>query len=449
MNRLVKTGPLFTDLYELTMAQCYFADKYTDHATFSLFTRGYPKNRNYYVSAGLDEALVEILDYTFSGSDLIFLRQTGYFTDDFIDYLKDFRFTGTVRSMPDGTVFFADEPIMEVSGPILEAQILETFLINTIGFSSLIATKAARCVAAAQGRPVVDFSLRRNQGTDAGIKVAKSSYIAGFSATSNVLAGKLYGIPLSGTMAHSYISAYESEYDAFATFAESYPDNTVLLIDTYDTVEGAKKAAKLGRKMRENGKALRGVRLDSGDMAELSKQVRDVLDEAGLTDVQIFASSGFDEYKIRNVLDKGAKIDAFGVGTKLGVSADAPYLDMVYKLVHCGNRDIKKRSTGKVYLAGEKQVFRKTGENGMFEADIIGLIDDEIPGAAPLLETVVEDGQLAASRPDLDAVRKQFASGFSKLDPAYKTLDAKKSYPVSVSPRLEEIQKKIDRMLEA
>ena len=441
MKRLARTGPLFTDLYELTMAQVYFSENITGNATFSLFTRGYPANRNYYVSAGLEAALIEVADYTFTGDELAYLRQTGLFSTAFLDYLEGFRFTGTIRAMPEGSVFFADEPVMEVSAPIIESQLLETFLINTIGFSSLIATKAARCVHAAKGRGVVDFSLRRNQGTDAGLKVARSCYIAGFSATSNVLAGKLYQIPVSGTMAHSYVSVFEDEYEAFRVFSENYPDNTVLLIDTYDTIEGAQNAARVGIEMKQKGKKLAGVRLDSGDMAQLSRQVRRILDDAGLTDTQIFASSGFDEHKIADVLDHGAAIDAFGVGTKLGVSADAPYMDMVYKLVHFGDRDVTKKSPGKTYLAGEKQVFRKTGPDGLYTEDVIGLAEETIEGAEKMLTTVVANGKPAGQLPAMEAVRKHFEWSFAGLSEACKALESPQQYPVSVSEKLQEIQK--------
>ena len=441
MERLAKTGPIFTDLYELTMAQCYFAEGITDEAAFSLFVRGYPENRNYYVSAGLEEALAEICDYTFSDKDLAYLDKTGLFTDDFLDYLNRFRFTGTVRAMPEGSLFFADEPVMEVSAPIIESQLLETYLINTIGFSSLIATKAARCVHAARGRNVVDFSLRRNQGIDAGVKVARSCHIAGFAATSNVLAGKLYGIPVSGTMAHSFVSIFENEYDAFRVFSENYPDNTVLLIDTHDTIQGAENAAKIGIEMKKKGLSLAGVRLDSGDMAALSRQVRRILDGAGLTDATIFASSGFDEYKIDRVLRENALIDAFGVGTKLGVSADAPYLDMVYKLVHFGDRDITKQSPGKAYLAGEKQVFRKIGENGMYTGDIIGAKNETIENAVPMLETIIENGKITAPLPDLADIRRYCAESIARLDETIKAIDSPAPYPVSASHNLLEKQK--------
>ncbi len=441
MKQLIKIGPIFTDLYELTMAQCYFAENINDEAAFSLFVRGYPENRSYYVCAGLEEALFEILDYTFSDQDLSYLEKTGLFTVDFLNHLNRFRFTGTIRAMPEGSLFFADEPVMEVSAPIIESQLLETFLINIVGFSSLIATKAARCVYAAGGRNVVDFSLRRDQGVDAGLKAARSSYIAGFAATSNVMAGKLYDIPVSGTMAHSFVSIYENEYDAFKAYSKNYPTKTVLLIDTHDTIEGAQNAAKIGIEMKKRGESLVGVRLDSGDMAVLSREVREILDDAGLEKTEIFASSGFDEYKIAHVIGQNAAIDAFGVGTKLGVSADAPFLDMVYKLVHFGNRNITKKSPGKAYLAGEKQVFRKTGPNGKYTGDIIGIKEESIEKATPLLETVVKNGNIVIEPPGIEAVRAYFAENFARLPDACKDIDSPAPYPVSVSHNLLNIQK--------
>ena len=441
MNSLFKTGPIFTDLYELTMAETYFSRHITAEATFSLFIRDYPPHRNYFVAAGLSDAMDEMADFCFSQSDLDYLKQTGYFSDALLHHLNGFRFTGTVRGIPEGSIFFANEPLVEVTAPIIESQLMETFLINAIGFPTIVATKAARCMHAAKGRPLVDFSLRRTPGADAGLTAARSSYIAGFSGTSNVLAGKLYGIPVSGTMAHSFVSSFKNEIDAFSAFSEIYPDNTVLLIDTYDTIQGAKNAVTIGQKMKQNGKSLIGVRIDSGDMVDLSRKVRHILDDAGLGDVKIFASSSFDEYLIDDVLKNGACIDAFGVGTKLGVSADAPYLEMVYKIVRFDGRNVKKHSPGKVNLAGEKQVFRKTGPNGIYETDIIGLKDDMFSGTAPLLETLIDGGRRVAPGPSIDSIREKFKDGFSRLPDRYKSVDARETYPVLLSDRLQQAQK--------
>ncbi|MCK4487932.1 MAG: nicotinate phosphoribosyltransferase [Desulfobacterales bacterium] len=431
---------LLTDLYELTMAASYFENSMVEPATFSLFIRNYPHGRSYFVAAGLEQVLDYVANFHFSESDLAYLDRTGLFSDDFLEYLKTMRFTGSIYGLAEGEVFFIDEPILEVTAPIIEAQILETFVINTASLQSMIATKAARCVHAARGRRLVDFSLRRSQGIDAGLKVARSTYIAGFVATSNVLAGKLYGIPISGTMAHSYISSFGDEIEAFRAFARSFPQKTILLIDTYDTVAGARNAAIVGQEMAKEGGRLLGVRLDSGDMTLLSQQVRNVLDEAGLRDVEIFASSGFDEYKIARTLKEDARIDAFGVGTKMGVSADAPYFDMAYKLVQYGERPIMKLSTGKVNLAGGKQVFRKTDHQGQFLEDIIGTRDETFEAACPLLEPVMQDGKLLRKHPSLEEIRERFRKNFAALDEKYKTLDGAHLYPVKLSARLSALQ---------
>lgn len=436
-----KTDPLFTDLYELTMAASYYEHNVTSEATFSLFIRDYPLDRSYFVSAGLEDVLRELEIFHFSESDINYLEKTDLFTDDFISYLKQLRFSGHIHAMPEGTIFFANEPVLEVTAPVIEAQLLETFILNTIGFQTIIASKAARCVHAAEGRDLIDFSLRRTQGQDAGIKVARSTYIAGFAATSNVLAGKFYDIPISGTMAHSYISVFNSEIEAFSAFSHTFPDNSVFLIDTYDTVEGAKNAVIVAKNMKKNGNSLKGIRLDSGDMTDLSKKVRKIMDDAGLSDVKIFASSGFDEFKVADVIARGAEIDAFGVGTKVGVSADAPYLDIVYKIVRFNDRDVRKLSPGKITLAGKKQVFRKSGSNGRYVEDTVGMRDEIIDGSKPLLESVMENGKSLHPFPPLCAVQERFKENFSSLDEKYKSLYGNILYPVKFSRRLVELQK--------
>ncbi len=435
-----RVGPLFTDLYELTMAAAYFEHQVFADATFSLFIRNYPPKRNFFVAAGLEDALRELESYRFSDNDIAYLKNTNLFSSDFISYLKKFNFSGHVFAMPEGTLFFVNEPLLEVTGPVIEAQVIETFLLNTIGFQTMIASKAARCVHAAQGRRLIDFSLRRTQGHDAGMKVARSTYIAGFTGTSNVMAGQVYEIPTSGTMAHSYIQTYVSELDAFNAYKESFPKNSVFLIDTYDTLEGAKIAVKVAKEMKKRGTPLVGLRLDSGDMAVLSQQVRKILDDAGLFEVKIFASSGFDEFKIEEVLDRGAKINAFGVGTKIGVSADAPYLDIVYKLVNFNDRDVRKLSPGKVTLAGQKQVFRVKDKQGRYLEDYIGLRNEEIDGAVPLLESVMRNGKIVGCLPSLPEIQNRFRKNFSALDVKYKSLHDTVIYPVKLTPRLAQLQ---------
>ncbi len=442
MKGLPDRVELLTDLYELTMAASYFENGMSDPATFSLFTRKYPPDRSYFVAAGLEDFLDYATNFQFSESDLAYLDDTGLFSNGFLDYLKTLRFTGSIHALPEGEIFFKDEPILEVTAPIIEAQIVETFAIHTMNFQSVIATKAARCVHAAAGRRLVDFSLRRTHGTDAGLKVARNSYIAGFVATSNVLAGKLYGIPISGTMAHSYISSFGDELEAFRAFARSFPDKTILLIDTYDTIAGAQKATIVGQELAKEGHKLLGVRLDSGDMTQLSQEVRKIFDKAGLDNTEIFASSSFDEYKIAKTIKEGASIDAFGVGTRMGVSSDAPYFDMAYKLVQYGKRPIMKLSTGKVNIAGEKQVFRMSDPQGQFLEDVIGTRDETVEDASPLLEHVMQDGRLLRNHPSIEEIRERFRTNFQALDDKFKALQGNSSYTVTLSDRLKALQEK-------
>ena len=441
MTILPKNEALLTDLYELTMAASYYENHMVVPATFSLFVRNYPPGRTYLVAAGLEDVLTYLEDFQFVDSDLAFLDRTGMFSGGFLKYLKTLRFTGTVRALSEGEIFFTDEPILEVTAPIIEAQILETLVINTVNLQSMVATKASRCIHGAKGRRLVDFSLRRTQGMDAGMKVARSSYLAGFVGTSNVLAGKIYNIPISGTMAHSYITAFGDEMEAFRAFVRSFPKNAVLLIDTYDTIAGARKAARIGQALAKQGNTLLGVRLDSGDMAQLSQEVRKILNEAGLKDTQIFASGNFDEFKISKTLEQGAVIDAYGVGTKMGVSADAPYLDMVYKLVQYNGRPMMKLSSGKVTLPGEKQVFRRTDGEGHFLEDIVGLKEETIKGAVPLLETVMENGKCLYPHPPPETLRERFQKRFSQLHDQHKSLQEPIPYPVKISDQLKQLQK--------
>ncbi len=432
---------LLTDLYELTMAASYFKNNMSEPATFSLFVRKYPGNRHYFVSAGLADILDFLENLRFTGDDLSYLNSTGIFSPDFLDYLEYLRFEGDVYALPEGAIFFRNEPILEVTAPIIQAQLVESFIINVINLQTTIATKASRCLYAAGNRKLTDFSLRRTHGTDAGLKVARASYVGGFSGTSNTLAGKTYGIPIFGTMAHSYIQCFEHEIDAFRSFAQTFPDDTVLLIDTYDTIAGAHKAVTVAREMQRDGRSLVGVRLDSGDMAELSKEVRRILDEAGLKDVMIFASGGFDEYKINDVVSRGCEINSFGVGTKMGTSSDAPYLDIAYKLVKYADKPVAKLSTGKTTLVGEKQVFRMLDSEGRYDRDVIGLRDDHIEGSWPLLKPMMVKGRILETPPILPDIQRHFLEEFGRLDERYKTLRGHvEEYPVELSSRLRELQ---------
>jgi len=442
MTGKMRISPLFTDLYELTMAASYFEHHLMAPATFTLFVRE-STHRNYFIAAGLEDVLDMLTGFHFADADIAFLQDTGLFKQNFLDYLKGLRFSGNLVAMPEGTVFFANEPLIEVTAPLIEAQLIETFLLNTIGLQSLVATKAARCVSAAKGRPLIDFAMRRTHGTDAGMKVARSTYIAGFDATSNVLAGKHFGLPIAGTMAHSYILAFTSEKKAFQAYADTFPEQSVFLIDTFDTIEGARQAASVAQRMKAQGQGLLGVRLDSGDMATLSRVVREVLDEAGLAEVKIFASSGFDEFKIAEVIAAGAAIDAFGVGTKVGVAADAPFLDVVYKLAQHKDRNVRKLSKHKVTLAGAKQVFRFLEEDCF--KDVIGLREEALDGGAvPLLEKVMTEGRCVHPHPSLEQIRKHCRQNLAVLPEKYKANSKYEPSPVALSARLELLQKTID-----
>jgi nicotinate phosphoribosyltransferase len=435
------TMVLLTDLYEFTMAAAYYQQKMFAPATFSLFIREYPKDRGYFVSAGLEEVLQFLESFSFSQEDLDYLSQAAPFSEDFLHYLDSLSFKGEVFAMPEGRLFFRDEPVLEITAPIIQAQLVETFVINAISLQVTIASKAARCVQAAKGRNLLDFSLRRTQGTDAGLKVARASYIAGFGSTSNVLAGKQYGIPIAGTMAHSFVTSFEEEIEAFRAFARAFPHRAVLLIDTYDTIMGAQKAVTVAKEMESRGEKLRGVRLDSGDMASLSKEVRGILQEAGLGETSIFASGGFDEFKIAENLEKGGEIDGFGVGTKMGVSADAPYLDIAYKLVQYHSRPVLKLSSGKKTLVGEKQVYR-VREDGSPVKDIIALREEEYNGQ-PLLAYVMKDGTRQKPSEPLAEIRERFQEEFSTLPEPYKLLENPGEFPVELGPHLQKAQQEI------
>jgi len=434
---------LLTDLYQLTMAACYFDQEMFEEATFSLFIRKYPPQRSYFVAAGLAEALHYLETLRFTADDLAYLATTGLFQARFLDFLRGLRFTGRVQALPEGSIFFEDEPILEVSGPIIEAQLAETFIINAVSLQTLVATKASRSIQAAQGRPVIDFSLRRTHGSDAGLKVARASFLAGFLGTSNVLAGKLYGIPVFGTMAHSYVTSFPHEIDSFRVFAQNFPTIATLLIDTYDNLSGARHAVEVAKEMEARGRRLNFVRLDSGDMAAISKEVRRLLDDNGLDYVRILASGGFDEHKITRALAEGGRIDSFAVGTKMGVSADAPYFDIAYKLVRYADQPVMKLSTGKVTLVDKKQIWRTLDAQGAMQGDVIALRHEAMPEGAPLLQPVMANGRIIRPLPSLPESRDYFQNQFARLPAAHKTLQDPAPYPVTLSPGLQELQSRV------
>jgi nicotinate phosphoribosyltransferase len=439
---LLRDAAFFTDLYEITMAASYFREGMTGQATFSLFVRTLPQERAFLVAAGLEDVLNYLLGFRFSEESIAYLRSLNRFEPTFLDFLRGLRFTGHVRAMPEGTVLFADEPLLEITAPIIEAQIVETAVLNFCHLQTLLASKAVRSVLAARGRPVVDFGLRRTHGIDAGLKAARCSFIAGAVMTSNVLAGQHYGIPPTGTMAHSYIGAFPHEIDAFRAFAQAFPAHSTLLVDTYDTVEGARKAAVVAKEMEARGQRLGAVRLDSGDLIALSKEVRRIFDGAGLHHVRIFASGGLDEEMVDRCLEAGAPIDAFGIGTRMNVSADAPYLDMAYKLVEYAGRHVLKTSTGKETWPGEKQVYRIRGSDGRFAEDLLALHDEPAPpaGADPLLQPVIHDGRLVKAHAALAAMRERCAAQVAALPEALRNIKEPGAYPVHYSERLVALQ---------
>jgi nicotinate phosphoribosyltransferase len=438
------TSALLTDLYQLNMLQAYFDHGKTDTAVFEFFVRRLPARRGFLMAAGLEQALEFLENLQFSREEIDWLRQSRRFTDDFVDYLARLRFTGDVDAMPEGTIFFADEPIIRVIAPLPEAQLVESRLINILHFQSLIASKAARMVLAAPGKQLVDFGLRRAHGAEAGLMAARASYLAGLAGTATVLAHKDFGIPIFGTMAHSFIQAHDDETAAFLAFARSRPDNLVFLIDTYDTEAAARKVARLAPRLKEAGITLRGVRLDSGDLIVLSQHVRRILDEANLQDVTIFASGGLDEDDLVRMLAANAPIDGFGVGTSLTTSSDAPVLDCVYKLQEYAGIARRKRSAGKATWPGRKQVWRNFAADRRMTGDVLTLQDDQQAGE-PLLVPVMRHGRRLASAPTLADIRRKSADGLAQLPEPLRRLSDATTLPVIVAPKLMALTEEVDR----
>lgn len=441
---------MFTDFYELTMCASYFDNRRFEPATFDLFIRRLPPNRSYFLFAGLEHVLIFLEKVRFTEEQIGFLKKHG-FKDEFLDYLRKFHFTGEVWAIPEGTVVFPNEPLIRVTAPIIEAQLIETFILNTVNLQTTIASKASRVVNAAKGRPIIEFGLRREHGTDAGMKVARCSYIAGCNGTSNVLAGMKYGIPIFGTMAHSFVMSFESEIDSFRAFVKTFPNKSTLLIDTFDNIKGAEKAAIVAKELEKENFKLGGVRLDSGDLVDISKKVRKLLDKNGLNCVKIFASGDLDEYRLEELLKKGAKIDAFGVGTRMGTSEDRPYVDIIYKLCEKMNEKgefspIMKLSKGKITLPGRKQVFRLKDEKGNFMKDMIALDNEKINGEQLLIK-VVEKGKIIYDFPSLMDIRKRAVENLEKLSAKYKRLRVASRYPVELSPKLKRLIKELTRKL--
>jgi len=426
---------LLTDLYEITMAYSYFKSNRNEISTFELFIRNLPKNRNFLVSAGIDDIIKIISEFHFTDDDIKYLKSLKLFSDDFLDYLKNFKFKGDVWAIPSGQIYFPNEPVIRITADRISAQLLETIILNQFNFQSMIASKCARIIISSRGIPCIDFSPRRDHGIDSALKVAKVSYICNFIGTSNVLAGKIFNIPVYGTMAHSYIMSFSDEETAFREFLK-YFEEPVLLIDTYDTIEGAKKVIKL----LKEGYKIKGVRIDSGDLVELSKKVKQIFKNEGF-DIKIFLSGDLDEYVIDEILSKGAIADAFGVGTKMGTSSDAPYLNGVYKLVEDEYGFKIKTSPGKITLPGKKQVYR-IYKNGIMEKDIIALEDEKCEGI-PLLKKYIENGNVLEYE-DIENSRKFFKENLSTLPDYLKTTRKSEiDYPIEVSDKLLKIKQEL------
>ncbi|MDN3513605.1 MAG: nicotinate phosphoribosyltransferase [Candidatus Brocadia sp.] len=435
-----------TDLYQLSMAAGYFEQKMQDIATFELFVRHLPKNRSYLATAGLEQALHYLTHIAFSPETIQFLRQLPIFNNvsqKFFEYLRNFVFSGDVYAMPEGTIAFADEPILRVTAPMIETQVVETYLLSMINFQTSIATKASRVVYAAQGREVIDFGTRRAHGPQAGILAARSCFIGGCKGTSNVFAACKLGIPAVGTVAHSWVMAFEDEQDSFWKFHEIFPDNTTLIIDTYDTLVGARHAATIGKK-------LKGVRIDSGNLLKLSKEVRRILDTEGLQHVKIVASGNLNEERIDNLLKNGAPIDSFGVGTELVTSKDAPALGGVYKLVeqeHNGKSMPRmKFSEDKLTYPCKKQVYRIIDGADNFVEDVIGLEDEDLPGI-PLLIPVIKNGKICYGLPTIHEIQHTTLHNFAHLPETFRHLSNAETYPVTKSKGLEEKRHEAEKIL--
>jgi nicotinate phosphoribosyltransferase len=438
---------LLTDLYELTMAAGYLQTRFEARATFELFVRHLPPRRNYLVAAGLEQALDFLENVHFTTDEITYLRRHPVFRhirDDFFAYLAKFRFTGDVWAMPEGTLVFPGEPMLRVVAPIIEGQILETYLLATLSYQTMIASKAARVVTAAKGRQIVEFGARRAHGSQASLFAARAAAIGGAQGTSNVLAGQQFGMETYGTQAHSWVMAHEDEAEAFSHFLDAFPEHAVLLLDTYDVRSAVKKIIAMGRKPA-------GVRLDSGDLTKDSRWVRRELDRAGWKEVKIFASGDLDENKISSLLAKGAAIDAFGVGTALATPGDAPHLNLIYKLVEVERggkvREAAKLTLAKVTYPGRKQVFRATNSRGQYSGDRIALEGEPPNGGAPLLAEVMRAGRRTRPAEPVDALRRRCLDSLARLPERYRQIHRPAVYPVRYSKRLMTLLEKLRRRI--
>jgi nicotinate phosphoribosyltransferase len=440
------SSALLTDLYQLTMLQGYLRQRMEDTAVFEFFVRKLPPRRGFLVAAGLEQALSYLENLRFTPWEMDWIAKSGRFSTALVEYLTQFRFTGDVHAMPEGTVFFPDEPILRVTAPLPQAQLVETRLINLLHFQTLIASKAVRAVLAAPGKELVDFGLRRAHGEEAGLLAARASYLVGFSGTATVQAGALFGIPVYGTVAHSFIQAHEDEMEAFEHFALAQPNHVVLLLDTYDTEAAAHKVVALAPRLQKRGITIKGVRLDSGNLADHARRVRRILNDGGLPDIRIVASGNLDEYALQELMAVNAPIDSFAVGTHMTTSSDAPYLDCVYKLQEYAGRACRKRSEGKATWPGRKQVYRHYGAGGRMAYDVLTLADDPQDGT-PLIQPIMLEGRRLVPAPALADVRARVADELVRLPEHLRRLQDTPPYQVRVSQALRDLAKACDENL--
>ncbi|MEW6312530.1 MAG: nicotinate phosphoribosyltransferase [Pseudomonadota bacterium] len=444
MAQMPETSALLTDLYQFTMLQGYLDQGMEEEAVYEFFVRKLPQQRAFLLAAGLESVLCFLESVHFGSDEIEWLASSGRFNRRFLDYLAGFRFTGSVQAMPEGTVFFADEPILRVVAPLPQAQLVETRIINLLHYQTVVASKAARVTLAAPGRLLVDFGLRRAHGAEAGLLAARAAYLAGFSGSSNVLADYRFGIPSYGTMAHSFVQAHDSEVLAFEHFAYAQPGKVVLLIDTYDTEAAAHKVAELAPRLRAQGIAVKAVRIDSGDLGSHARKVRAILDAAGLHDIGIFASGNLDEYRVHDLVAGAAPISGFGVGTKMLTSADAPYLDCAYKLEEYAGKPRRKRPEGKATWPGRKQVYRHYDEDGAMQRDVLTVEGDTHDGV-PLLESVMQGGIRCMPAPTLEASRAHAMRELAALPQRLREIDAPCDYRVEVAAALQQLAREVDR----
>ena len=444
----IRSSALLTDFYQLTMLQGYLERGMEDTAVFECFVRTMPPQRGFFMAAGLAQLLEFLENVSFSPAELDWVANSGRFSRSFVDYLERFRFAGDVQAMSEGTVFFPNEPIVRVTAPLPQAQFIETRLVNLLHYQTLIASKAARCVLAAAGKPVIDFGLRRAHGAEAGLLAARAAYLAGFAGSATVMAGPGFEVPVFGTMGHSFVQAHDAERHAFEHFAEVQPDNVVLLLDTYDTLKGARTVVTLAPRLRERGIRIKGVRLDSGDLVEQARQVRRILDDGGLRDVQITVSGNLDENTIQQIVAARAPVDLFAVGTRLTTSADAPYLDCVYKLQEYSGRPSRKKSEGKETWPGAKQVYRHYDQRGRIDHDVVTTAADTQEGT-PLLRPVMESGKRSGTSPSLNQICERATAELATLPEEMRQCRQGTTIPVQISSALRDLACLVDKRDEA